>query len=949
MEKFLKHVAETVKQEQKGDYKDVVFLTPNRRAGLFLQKELNKLHDHPIWSPRLFTIDDWVRHHSGFAEADRLSCIYHLYQIWKKEVHRQEKFENFYFWGDRLINDFDLIDKYLINEDHLFTTLLEEKEIEAQFGDWEEELKDYLHQFWSSIASSKKGKDGSDHVQIAAFLELWKKLPFLKKALENSLKESGLAYGGMMYRTLANDISQLDKWKDFDIYLIGFNRLNKCEERIINYCIDKLSASSFWNFDSDVLKNNFDYNDAGRFLKKRPARQLEKSTPMASKWKESSKAVQIYGISKQAGQAKFIGDILQRSKVPYEETMIILPDESLLLPLLGALPDDVETVNVSMGVALKETPMFTLIESYLKLHENYDTTSETYYRKDVLEFLQHPYIPASASPFESVHVAAGELQALDSPGLPYFFKTLEKENASQLFESFLNGLKELHQWHVKQNFRGGGLAEYNAEVIVFAFQRIRRLKSIYEEQEMALDFPSLTKLMRHYFKNARIPFKGEPLEGLQILGPLEARNLDFAQLIIPNMNEGVFPGSPSASMIPFHLQKAYGLPTYEEEMAEYAYYFYMSLSRSPKAHFLYNLIPDETGGKEMSRFLQNLDILELPNWDLKELQQTQEAGLKPAPDITIRKDERILKKIKAHLEAGISPSALNTYLLCPLKYYFKYIEKLREEFDAEEGYTGQNIGKVLHKTMEELYQAHEGRTVSKEDIKALKEQVGPTIEHTLASELGIDLQFQKEGEALLIKKLVEDYVNKILLYDEKRAPFIMHEHELNIKGDVFIGDGQINKIHINGHIDRLDEKDGIVSIIDYKSGNVGYRERGGQIISISSLLDQEEKQHKEALQLFLYASVLKGDERAKGKDITVGLYTLREMHDPETYDPRIFIKKGRARPLYIDMLEDEHMTEFRDGLEKLVEHMLDPEILILQTDNKDLCKFCPFIQICKRR
>lgn len=952
MKGFLSGVAQKINTRHDGDFKDVIILTPNRRAGLFLQRELNALQDKPMWSPRLFTIDDWVGHHSGYAEADRLSCIYRLFEIWRSRVHKNEKFENFYFWGDRLLNDFDLIDKYLVNEDRLFSTITEEKEIDIRFNDWEEELKAYLHEFWSSIRP-KSGHREEHPEQIQAFLTLWQQMGPIKKLLESKLLENGIAYSGMMYRSLANDIQQLDKWKDHHIYLTGFNRLNRCEERIIKYCLDKLNATAYWNYDINILNKNYDYNDAARFLKKWN-REVKNSQDLASDWQKDEKEINLYGITRQAGQAKFIGEILERSEIAQDETMIVLPDESLLLPLLGALPEDIESVNVSMGVALKETPMYTFVEAFLNVHQHYDEQANSFLRTDVLRLLRHPYVSSKVPEFISVHIDQKELLETDDQLMRYLFHTVEKSQSGQLFENLLGAMKCMHEWHVKQFEKGGGLAEYNAEVIVFAFQRIRRLQGIYEEQDMELDFPALIKLMRHYFKNARIPFKGEPLEGLQILGPLEARNLDFRQVIIPNMNEGVFPGTPTASLIPFHLQKAFGLPTYEDEMAEYAYYFYMSMARTSKAHFLYNVIPDDVGAKEQSRFLQNLEILDFPKWMLNDSKQIQEAGLKPAPPIIIKKDKPILKAIEEHLKNGVSPSAINTYLTCQLKYYFRYIEKLDEKREVREGYKSENIGSVLHRTMEELYAGYEGKKVEEQDIKNLMGNTRAAIEKAIEEELGVAPAYQNEGEALLIVKLMEDYTSLVLKYDLKRVPFRMMQHEYVLNGAFKIDAKVADSIRIKGRIDRIDEKNGITTISDYKTGKVGFSDQSGRIYSISSLLDAEENsRHKEAVQLFLYAMAMKADEKYKNKDIRFGLYTLREMADANTYSSGIFIKpKGSRGNLHIeqiDALTDEHTEEFRSALSALVDQMLDPGVEITQTEDRNVCKYCPYVQICKRR
>ena len=393
--------------------------------------------------------------------------------------------------------------------------------------------------------------------------------------------------------------------------------------------------------------------------------------------------------------------------------MIILPDEQLLLPLLSALPEQIQDVNVSMGVSLSETPALSLLTAFLEMHRHYSDEHQAYRTEDVQALIEHPYMPrVTTLDFGHARMRSSRLEKTLPQAIQSFFQPLSSEQPGLLFDHLLDGLEQLHAHHQARTDTSVGLAEYISEVLVFTHQRIQKLADIYRSQSMELELEALGQLIRDYFRHARIPFQGEPLKGLQILGPLEARNLDYPHLYIPNLNEGVFPKGGDSSLIPFHLKKAFGMPVVDDEVAEAAYYFFMALSRAERIQLLYNESMDVLGAREQSRFVQSLSLFTPENWNLSEQLQVQEVQPLAQEPISLEKTSDIQAAMRADLQNGLSPSKLRTILECPLRYYRHYISKIKEPRETDRSYSPLNIGNLLHLLMEKLYKPLEGQTVT---------------------------------------------------------------------------------------------------------------------------------------------------------------------------------------------------------------------------------------------
>ncbi len=943
MTTFLQQTAQYLHDAHHQDYKKLLILTPNRRAGLFLQKELQALSDQPIWAPVMMTMDEWVQHHSLYVPADRLSAIYALYDLWTDYFSAEEPFENFYFWGQRVLDDFDQIDKYLVPIDKLFTNLSDEKKIDEQFSGWKTELLDYLRQFWSSIPEIEE----DSHDGIALFHTMWAALPQLKAQLDQRLAKQGTAYSGHMYRQLATTLKFDEEWSDYDIYFVGFNRLNSCEQRIMERMKETHGAQAIWNVETNLLPPG-SFHNAGMYLRSVRDGQ-DNNIVFSTDWTVASKTVSSFGVQKKVAQAKWIGEQLAQVPETAEETMIILPDEQMLLPLLSALPEEIEHVNVSMGVSLSETPAASLLATYLEMHQNYAADHLAFRTQDVQALTDHPYMPElKALDFSHARMRLKDLHAGLPESMRPFFKPLAAAQPVELFDHLLLGIKNLHAHHSNRQDTSVGLAEYISEVLVFTHQRIQKLADIYRTQSMALELDALGQLIQDYFRHARIPFQGEPLKGLQILGSLEARNLDYKHLFIPNLNEGVFPRGGDNSLIPFHLKKAFGMPVVDDEIAESAYYFFMALSRAQTIHLLYNESMDVLGAREQSRFVQSLTLFTPDNWKLSQSLQVQKVEPKTQAPIVIEKTDAILSAIRTDLQTGLSPSKLRTILQCHLRYYRHYISKIKEPDIHDRSYSPLNIGNLLHDLLEKLYEPFKGKKIKANTLDEMQERIDGELRDLMIEDLKVDPDQIERGELLLLYTYVRQAVQKILDYDRGLLPFEMVDHEVNMGGlRIPIKIEGLDYITLTGKIDRVDIVQGYYRFSDYKTGVSGFSQKSAaEIGPFSKMMEPDQKDyHDLAIQLGIYAWA--NHEAGKYQDrsgIQIGHYVIPEMHDPAEYDDRFHIGKAKE-PL--DLAE--HYSDIRESLTQIIGQLLDPETPIVQTSHTNHCSYCPFQQLCKRQ
>ncbi len=958
MNSFLKYVANDLYSRYEDNISSLCIVFPNRRAGLYFKKYLSELTAKPIWSPETTTINELMQEVSGLTNADNIKLLFELYRIYKQIKKSEESFDDFYFWGEMMLNDFDDIDKYLVNPDDLFKNLKSLKSIQDQFNYLSDEQIESIKQFWQSFDPEKHSGHQED------FISIWNVLLEIYQQFNKKLNKLGIAYEGMIYRAVADKIKGSDKINlpHIKYVFIGFNALNNCEKKFFDYLNNNKLADFYWDYDKSYINNQ--HHEAGYFLREninQYKQPLSISNKDIFKSLSQKKNIEIISVPSDVGQAKVITQKLQASNENIAEspnkTAIVLADEELLVPVLHSVPDTVDKVNITMGYPVSNTPVYSLLEHIIELQKNAKETknSFTFYHKNVVAILSHQYVntqfPTEANNLlqfikknNKIIITSKELASCD------FFKVIfTKINTYLELSEYI--LKILHQIYnsLKKTGQENTIhtTSLEKEYIYHIYLSINRLKDVLQEQQIEIKTETYIRLIRKIIRNLRVPFTGEPLSGLQIMGILETRLLDFENLYITSVNEGVFPKTEAAmSFIPYNLRRGFGLPTIEHQDAIYAYYFYRLLQRAKNITLIYNSNSDGLQTGEMSRFLYQLKFES--DFNIKEKSLRYDINVTQAKEISIEKSEKIIKKLGQFLlsEDGtkyLSPSALSTYLRCRLQFYFRYIAELREQDELTEEIDAPLFGNILHQAMDYLYEDFIGKEISPQIIKNLlnnKEKISQAIDKAFKKEyFKSESKIQYSGKNIIIREVIEKYICQVLKIDESIAPFEILS--LEDKYDIEIPlttNGSLKMVKLGGKIDRVDRVNNHIRVIDYKTGNDKL-----EFKNIEALFsDKKNDQNSAVFQTCLY-SMFYQETKKPQLPITPGVYSVRKMFD-KNFEYRIFNKESKS---YIDDYNSV-ADNYIEYLSQLISDIFNPDISFSQTEETRNCEYCAYKKICHR-
>ncbi|MBP9926082.1 MAG: PD-(D/E)XK nuclease family protein [Cyclobacteriaceae bacterium] len=952
MESFLRELAVQLNKENPL-WDSVTLVFPNRRAALYFRKHLSEIITQPLFAPNLLTIEDFISEMAKARVPDKLELVHRLHASYQQIINaadaRSEPFDQFYFWGDMLLRDFDEADKYLVNAEQLFKDLRNQKELDSSFDYLTDEQRKFLQEFWSSF-------DETLNENKKKFIEVWVKLFELYKTFRAQLETEGLAYEGMLHRAVAEEIKiGTLKRNPTELKFVGFNALTKAEEKILEHFVS-LGSQMYWDAD-DYYVNN-DRQEAGRFIREYQQHPILRDTltdGFPSNFRKP-KSVKLFSSPQPVGQTKLMAQIidaeLKKGMVP-EDTLIVLPDEKLLMPVLHGIAGSVEKLNVTMGFSLSNTPLFNLIELLVELQI---ARREDYFNhRQVLALLGHPYMVAAGAP--EANAKRKEILAHNWVRIP---------------ESFLATAVPVHRLmfkkssHIPLTYLSDIIAEIGSLESLTDFDReyamqflklLNRMGTVVGNQqsdevvttkENNKSLKSFLRLLKQLVRAEKIPFTGEPLKGLQVMGVLETRNLDFKNVVILSLNEGAFPAfGNKGSYIPYNIRKAYGMPTIEHQDAMYAYLFYRVLQRAENIFLFYNSETDVLGQGEMSRYLQQLIYesgLTLERFALHNAIQP-----KTINPITIQKDEKILNLL-ANLNVGnryfrgISPSALNTYLECRLKFYFNYIARIKEAREVEEDLDARVLGDFFHKVMERFYkqlaEKKRNNLVELGDFDNYEVVFGKLIDQVFSEAYHLEpgKKVIYEGQGLIVREVIWEFIRRIIKLDIKRVPFVMEAVELS----GLLYNAKIKHapgfVVLGGTIDRVDRKGDEVRIIDYKTGQDKL-----DFEDIPSLFLRDEKNRKAAFQTLVYALLYKNNRAVSAADakIVPGLINRENLFNDSIKFGLTMGKQwvGDANGL---------LPEFEIHLKELLEEIFDPAQVFDQTPFMEKCRYCPYQNICYR-
>lgn len=957
MKPFLYQVASLFYEKWGAEVSRLAFVFPNRRTGLFFQKYLSEVADIPLFSPTILTINDLFIQLSGKQSADRISMLFTLYDIYIRQSGSTETFDEFLYWGEMLLNDFDDIDKYMANARMLFSNVTDLREIENDFDFLSDEQIAAIRSFWSSFYPR------GDTPNQQQFLAVWQVLYDLYEEFRATLAAEGKGYEGMIFREV---VESMERGESPDlpyeqIVFVGLNALSVSEERFLAQLQKRKIADFYWDYVSDKVTDPD--NKASYFVSRN-----RKSFPSSMKLPPEEKVkteIEVIGIPSGIGQAKHVYTLLsdwcKEAEMSSEEalrTAVILPDEHLLIPVLNAIPEQIRRINVTMGYPLAGTPVASLIEYILALQKNvrYIDRNPLFYFRDVLPVLNHRYILSTSPEIISSlvkeitennkiyisHTELGKTPLLEILFTPvtgveafsdYLIKVLEELN------KVMSALSDEEEEDAPQRTN-----DLEQEFIFHYFTTVNRMKEVMKDARIEMKIDTFFRLLKRVTDTITIPFHGEPLSGLQIMGVLETRALDFDRLIILSMNEGIFPQRKAAnSFIPYNLRRGFGLPTYEHQDSVWAYHFYRLIERASHVSLLYDTRSNGLQTGEVSRFVHQLHYhYEVP---MRDKLVVYNVSSSKTPPLAVPKREDIMRRLDAYRKGGskaISASAINTYLDCPLKFYFSVVEGIREEEEVSETIESDVFGSILHKVMEELYKPFQGKMVTVDLLKAIRKDTAlltGAIARAFASEFfKTEVVRSLTGQNYLIGEMIRKYVEKILERDGKLTPFVYIESERKINGLISLSDH--SEIRLKGFIDRVDEVRDAIRIIDYKSGS-----GTTTFSSIESLFNKEEKDRAKAvMQVFMYCWMYAHLTENKGKTIQPGIYYVRSLF-AGPFDPSVYHRIERGKSEKVEDFSG-YAQAFEEGLRGCLDEIFNPEIPFTQTPTGKACSYCPFKGIC---
>lgn len=959
MESFLKLVAADLYKHTEGNLAHTAVVFPNKRAGLFFNEYLAQESDSPIWSPAYVSISELFRSLSPWEVGDPVKLVCELYKIFRRETQSTETLDDFYFWGEMLISDFDDADKNKVDTDKLFSNLQDLRNIMDDYTFIDDEQEEAIRQFFQNFSIERRT------ALKERFISLWDVLGNIYKGFRESLASQNIAYEGMMYRHVIEHLD-VDKLPYEKYVFVGFNVLNKVEHTLFTQLKDAGKAVFYWDYDEFYMKENRQAvtHEAGEFIR-RNLRDFP--SPLSGElFKNLSKPKEVHYIasSTENAQARYLPQWIRNNlTTPEKETAVVLCNEALLQPVLHSLPAEVKHVNITMGFPLSQTPVYSFLIALLELHTHgFNFKSGRYTFQSVVTLLKHPYtrqLTGQAELLEKELTRNNRFYPLPGElGKDEFLTRLFTPLSGNLnlcirLSETLQQVAGIYQANTSGTEDTDAFNQLYRESLFKAYTTINRFRTLIEEDELTVQSETFRRLLVKVLSATNIPFHGEPAIGMQVMGVLETRNLDFRHLVLLSVNEGQLPKSGGdSSFIPYNLRKAFGMTTIEHKIAVYAYYFYRLLQRAERITLMYNTSSDGLNRGEWSRFMLQFLI----EWPHPITRQFLEAGQSPqgTSPITVEKTPDVMRRmqslfdVRANPKAKFSPSALNYYLDCPLKFYYRYVAGISAPDEVSAEIDSATFGSIFHYAAEHIYKdlTTHGKVINKEALETL-------LRNEVKLQDYVDTAFKKlffnvpqnekpeyNGVQLINSAVIARYLKQLLQNDLRYAPFtfIASEMEVDEPIDIQTPKGVI-KSRIGGIIDRMDSKDGTLRIVDYKTGG-----DADTPPHVESLFIPDKKRSNYVFQTFLYAAIMCRKQPTM-KIAPALLYIHRAA--TETYSPVIQMGEPRKPK---EAVEDfsKYEKEYRERLQGLLEEIFNPEKSFTQTEIIEKCTYCDFKALCKR-
>jgi len=895
MQSFLHSVLSELKKN-KVNLSDCVFILPNKRSGLFLKQALSYTIEKNIFSPDILPIDDFITSLSGLSKISNTELLFEFYSVYKLNTKKEEQnnFEDFIKWANILLNDFDDIDRELADSNAVFNYL--------------QAINDLDH--WSL--------DEDKTSIVKNYISFWKDIKVYYSELSNHLLNKSKGYQGLIYKEAINNLESYmsSNGKKLHVFL-GFNALYKSESIIVQELLQSEMAKIYW--DIDKVNINSEYNSSGSYINQYittwPYYNSNKIDIISNNY-STKKNISVIGTAKNIGQTKYIGEIIEKlENKNLNNTAIVLGDEKLLTPLLNSIPNKTKDLNITMGLPIRLSSTASLFDNLLKLHSD---NKKSFYYKNVISILSHELI----TPL--LNTSEGDIcKIIHTNNIVYSnLNTLIKINKSnrEILELLLsnwdntsnaidNCIKIIHR--IKEYFDNNRDKKKITFEYLYHFNKLfNKLKRLQSSYEHINSVGTLHSLYREIIKNEKVPFSGEPLKGLQIMGILESRALDFETVIISSLNEGTLPmGNKSSTFIPFDVRIQHSLPIYKDKDTIYSYHFYRLLQRAKNIYLLYNTEPDVINGGEMSRFIRQLEIENIHKINHKIL--VAKTPIIKKKLIKIDKNSNILKKLDDIEKKGFTASMLINYIRNPLSFYYQIILEIPDENQMEETIAYNTIGSVIHNTLEELYKPLENKNLNEKHIKQMQKEKDKIVDKYFQEKFS--LGNLTKGKNLIIvetaKRYIENFLKKELVDINKGNVIKILGIEKKFETIINLS-SELKNIKIRGKIDRIDCVNGITRVIDYKTG--------GQIKQSDLNIKEynkifEDKKYTNIFQLLFYTLAIE-KEKKYNMPVENGIISFRNL------------STGALKTKFRDksnLVNSEKLENYKKGLERLITEILD--------------------------
>ena len=975
---FLKIVASDIFDRFDGHLENIAVVFPNKRAGLFFNKYLlEKSGNKPLWSPHYMTINELFQQGSDLAVGDPILLVSKLYKQYVTPFEecgkKAETLDSFYYWGEMLVRDFDDIDKHIVDAKMLFANIKELHELGTAKDTLTVEQAKSIEQFFRNFKPEKESEIKNK------FKDVWERLYEIYSNFKESLRKDNIAYEGMLYRDV---IENPDKLKlEYDKYVfVGFNALNGVETKLFSLLEKSGKAIFYWDYDEYYVKNI--HHEAGHFMRKNIERFPNALKGCKFHYLESDKKVSIVSASNNSIQARYLSQWLNNNLTEQEiETAIVLCDETMLEPILHTIPEkanghDLKYLNITMGYPISSTPVFSLIKHLVELQlRGWSEKRGAFNLVNVCNVLKHPYVVTGS---ENSFTLRDRLMKEKR-----FYPTFEELHADQFLKRIFTRHNANKEWmeslaslvfeiaciSSKSDDEGNGLyKQLFCEATLKVYTQIQRLIRLFESGELKIEQSTAGRLLIRMLSMQSMPFHGEPVVGLQIMGLLETRNLDFKNIIILSVNEGNIPkGKGENSYIPYNLRRAFGMTLSEHRDSIYAYNFYRLLQRAENVTLVYNNSADSKGGGECSRYILQLAGSGL--YKTERLALSAEQSCDTISNSTIAKTDTMIDALRKRFDKGyntnaklLTPSAINRYAKCGLNFFYYYVLGLRpvEEIDTEMRPT--DFGVVFHKAAEELYKSmtNDTRIIDADKVDHFLKY--PQYLDKIVDEAFKETFFKGgtpiyNGEQYINRGMLKRFLLHLLKMDKSAVPlyYICGEGEVGMPYSI-VSNGNKIDLEIGGTIDRIDVKGDTVNIIDYKTGG-GARDTR---TSLEDIFAHEGKSSGYRLQSFLYSVVI--DELLAGNNVKTSgggcdwKNILKPLKPSKVSPFLLYVHKEKnetARESYAVDVKDKPVadiktikTEFLERINNLLVEIFDKDTPFTPTCDEKRCEYCDYKKIC---